>query len=230
MKIADKYSHTTKEKRKLKKLATQTNAEDAFINLCCVLIIRGYYRAIKQERLKQLKDEEDLSDFLAEQIECCCQEGGHPYHIDTDSRDRSQTVDGNLIKGKKRKRYDIKFSTFHTPFNEYAFGLEAKLLIENDVPPKESKTLIDAYISKSGMKKFIDGIYSKKGCMIGYITEGIPTSIISKINIRIKRDTYFTNKSILRKKKPIENYKLHYESIHENLKYPLKHLLLDFVV
>lgn len=228
MKIGDKYSPSHSEKNTLKALAVSSNAEDAFVNLCCQLIIRGYQKVVKSKKIDLNWDEEDISDFLAEQIESCCREGEYPYHIDTDSRDRAESVDGINIKGKKRKRYDIKFSYFSDPRTENAFGIEAKLLIENDTPPKTSTTLIEAYISVKGMRKFIEGVYSKRGCMIGYIIEGSPKAIVQKINERMKADTFYNKAKILTPQKAIEMYSHHYESEHTNLSYPLKHLMLDF--
>lgn len=228
MKIGDKYSPSRSEKSTLKALAVSSDAEDAFVNLCCLLIVRGYQKVLKSKRIDLNWDEEDISDFLAEQIESCCRDGEYPYHVDTDSRDRSESVDGMNIKGKKRKRYDIKFSYFSNPITENVFGIEAKLLIENDTPSKTSTTLIEAYISVKGMRKFIEGIYSKRGCMIGYIIEGSPTAIVQKINERINADEFYKGVKVLIQKEAIEVFKHHYESEHINLDYPLKHLMFDF--
>lgn len=231
MKIGDKFKPTSSEVDKLEEIVSLTNAQEAFANLCCLLIVRGYKKVIKSKKIDLNWDEEDISDFLAEQIETCCREDEYPYHVDTDSRDRDGSVDGIVVKGKKRKRFDIKFSFFSDPKTENVFGVEAKLLIENNFPPKVSKTLMEAYISVKGMRKFVESIYSKPGCMIGYVIEGNPSEIVRKINDCIKSDTFYNSMTVLKQKETLESLEHHYESVHPGSpSSPLKHLILDMTI
>lgn len=205
-------------------VSTSIGVIEAFNNQCCELIIRGYYRVRDSKKVTIKFDEEDISDFLAEQMENYCREECLPYHIDTDSRDRSATVDGVNIKGKKRKRFDIKFSCFSNPGVENAFGVEAKIVTET-----KSSILITAYISEKGMKKFIDSIYSKAGCMIGYVRQGSTKNILKKINDRIAKGDILPKNEQLKNAHFFSGFDYHYESNHFGYKCnPLKHLFLGF--
>ncbi len=228
MKIGEKYKPTSQDKKQLSSIADIAGVQEAFTNLCYILIIRGYKNVVKSKKITSAWDEEDISDFLAEQIEQCCRDESYPYHIDTDSRDRSESIDGVKFKGKKRKRFDIKFSFFSDPKTENVFGVEAKLLIENNMPPKSSTTLLEAYISVTGMRKIIEGKYSKPGCMLGYIIEGTPDGIVKRLNERISGDGFYGKSCTLRKLSSIEGHNHFYESTHKNYnRSPLKHILLD---
>ncbi|MCG3166300.1 MAG: hypothetical protein POELPBGB_02078 [Bacteroidia bacterium] len=226
MGIADKYISTSSEKIEQEDVSSLTDTKDAFGGRCCELILHGYDRVRDSKEVKNNWDEEDISDFLAEHIENYCREHGLPFHIDTDSRDRNASVDGINIKGKKRKRFDIKFSYFSDPRTENIYGVEAKNLTE-----KNSSSLITAYVSDKGMKKFIAGVYRKKGCMIGYIREGDTNNIIGKINARIKEGDILEETEILKSIPLLAKFKHHYESNHLGyIHNPLKHLFLDFTV
>ncbi len=222
MNISRKFIPSESEQLEQKGVSTFIDAAAAFDNKCCELIVRGYQKAIITQRITKAFDEEDISDFLGEQIELYCLEQSIPYHIDTDSRDRHQTVDGVKIKGKKRKRFDIKFSYFSNPQTQNVYGAEAKNLSE-----KNSSKLIADYISEKGMKKFINSIYSKKGCMIGYIREGDTENIFKKINDRIASE-WQTSEQLVNVPL-VEGFNYHYESNHPGYQHnPLKHLLLYF--
>jgi hypothetical protein len=228
LKIGEKYKPTKNDKKQLNSIADLTGIQEAFTNLCYKLIVLGYRKIIKCKKITSSWDEEDISDFLAEQIEQCCRDESYPYHIDTDSRDRSVSVDGIKIKGKKRKRFDIKFSFFSDPKTENVFGVEAKLLIENNMPPKLSTTLLEAYISITGMRKIIEGTYSKPTCMVGYVIEGTPEGIIKKLNDRINKDDFYDKASALKKVNLIDDFEHMYESTHKKyMGSPLRHIFMD---
>lgn len=143
----------------------------------------------------------------------------------------SHELTDEIRQGKKKpisaKRFDICFGNWNTP-KRIEYGVEAKLLIENDFMGRKSKKLIEEYIGEAGMCKYIKHIYKKRGCMLGYVVEGKISNIVNNINNEIENvlgDLQQLSKVNLEKLKHEEIYK----STHNgNLDYPLFHLLLDF--
>lgn len=127
-------------------------------------------------------------------------------------------------------RIDMKYTVWNSNV-EYEYFIEAKNLCENNWKksavdtPVNARELQKRYIS-TGIENFITGRYPN-GCLIGYVMEGDPDKIVTKIN------TLLTEES-----RPKENLTKHshgainyyYNSTHIGSKMPtLHHYLLLFI-
>lgn len=188
-------------------------------------LIYDAYQIIKtKDKISERPDETQISVSLYTALKMlCCNSSwvNCEYHEFTN----------DIVAGKKKpisaKRFDFYFGNWSTP-KKIEFGVEAKLLSENDFMGKKSKFLADEYIGEAGMNKYISGIYKSMGCMVGYIIEGEINVIIDKINNQIKNT--FDAKQILYKESYSKfNHQEIYQSVHkEKLSYTLFHLMLDF--
>jgi hypothetical protein len=128
---------------------------------------------------------------------------------------------------KSSKIYDIYFESWNSQYS-IVYGVEAKVLIENDCMGRDAATLIREYVSNAGMGKYINGIYRQRGCMLGYIIEGKIPYIIQKINARIQKVMAASQCLVpvyLLESQPLEIYKSRHDG---KLDYDLFHLMLDF--
>lgn len=140
-------------------------------------------------------------------------------------------ITDQISRGIKRlitaKRYDIFFESWNSKYS-VVFGIEAKLLIENDFRGRIVSTLVREYVSDTGMGKYINGLYKRRGCMIGYVIEGDIANIVVKINNQIQK--VFSKKQYVKKDISLKyKHKEIYKSQHKGkLNYNLYHLMLDF--
>lgn len=188
-------------------------------------LIYEAYKVIKTpDKTYETPDETQISISLFEALKMLCSNSSWvncEHHEFTD----------DIIAGKKKpifaKRFDIYFGNWSTP-KRIEYGVEAKLLIENDFMGRKSKFLMDEYIGEAGMNKYVNGIYKNMGCMVGYIVEGKINVIIDKINKQI--ESTFGAKQILFKETNSKfSHQEIYKSVHkEKLNYKLYHLMLDF--
>ena len=125
------------------------------------------------------------------------------------------------------KSYDIYFENWYFK-HPIEFGVEAKLLIENNIMNRIASTLVREYVSNAGMGKYINGIYEKRGCMIGYVVEGDIPNIIIKINVQVEK--VMNKKQCLTRDSRLKSkHKEIYKSQHQGkLDYDLYHLMLAF--
>lgn len=188
-------------------------------------LISDAYKIIKTpEKISEKPDETQISISLFAALKMLCSNSSWvscEHHEFTD----------DIIAGRKKsisaKRFDIYFGNWSTP-KRIEYGVEAKLLIENDFMGRKSKFLIDEYIGEAGMNKYISGIYKNMGCMVGYVVEGKINVIIDKINKQIE-STFGATQTLFKENHPDFSHKEIYKSIHqEKLKYALFHLMLDF--
>jgi len=135
-----------------------------------------------------------------------------------------------IRSGKKKaisaKRFDIYFGNWSTP-ERVEYGVEAKLLVENDFMGRKSKKLIEEYVGDKGMNKYISGTYRKRGCMVGYVIEGNISNVVDKINNHIE-SVFDSSQKLLKEQIIMFNHKEVYKSSHNKLGYSLFHLMLDF--
>ena len=188
-------------------------------------LVSEAYKIIKiPDKISEKPDETQISLSLFQALKMLCSNStwaNCEHHEFTDA----------IIAGKEKsisaKRFDIYFGNWSTP-KRVEYGIEAKLLVENDFMGKKSNFLIEEYIGNAGMNKYISGIYKNMGCMVGYIVEGSIDKIIEKINIRV--EIFFdTNQKLLKENSSNFKHSDIYKSIHLNkLKYPMFHLMLDF--
>ncbi len=133
---------------------------------------------------------------------------------------------------KSASRIDFRLTTNWTQVKRrFEFYIEAKNLIEEDCVKKGRKSKLiaksnhDRYI-KTGIDNFVSNKYPQNGCLIGYVLQGDPENIVSKINSILdlsERNSENLKKQICQ----IENLSFYYISSHLNLR-QIKHYLIKF--
>ena len=188
------------------------------------LISQAYTIIKTSEKIYEKPDETQISLSLFKALEILCNNGSW---VHCEHHEFTEEIISGRKKSISAKRFDIYFGNWNSP-KRIEYGIEAKLLIENDFMGKKAKFLVDEYIGDAGMNKYISGIYKNKGCMVGYAVEGGINAIVDKINKQIK--TTFDAKQILSKESHSKfSHKEIYKSVHkEKLNYILFHLMLDF--
>jgi hypothetical protein len=227
LKIGNKYKPSVPEKQEQGIVAEYAAADEAFSNQCCVLIICAHFRIIDEKKLLRTWDEVTITRHLKKHLQRCITEEELRYFVVPEYPEDDEDIDDGLKDASKEVFFDLVFSSF---FNkQHYFGVEAKIVIENNFLKRRATTELAEYISDKGMKKFINGVYKKRGCMIGYVMEGDLPTIANKINDRIKADTFYSGDACLKKKLLVKYFDSYFESIHIGYHAnPLKHLFLDF--
>jgi hypothetical protein len=93
---------------------------------------------------------------------------------------------------KSASRIDFRFTKDWTnQLKRIEFFIEAKNLIENDCLKANRKTNLSAsYLTKryieTGIDNFVSGKYPPKGCLVGYVLNGMPLNIVQKINSNLE--------------------------------------------
>ncbi len=188
-------------------------------------LISEAYQIIRiPDKIAEKPDESQisLSLFVALKMLCC-----NSSWVNCEHHEFTE----DIIDGRKRsisaKRFDIYFGNWSTP-KRIEYGVEAKLLVENDFMGRKLKFLIEEYVGDAGMNKYISGLYKQRGCMVGYIVEGEINKIIAKINKQIE-SIFDTTQKLAKENSSNFIHKEIYKSIHKGkLKYAMFHLMLDF--
>lgn len=112
------------------------------------------------------------------------------------SVDRESYLDGDeiyegLLDPNKSLRIDIKFTTWNSKV-EHFYHIEAKNLAESNFIKPSTNTLVNAESLRKryvevGMGNFISGKYPK-GCLVAYVIQGAPGSIVAKLNVILKSE------------------------------------------
>lgn len=142
--------------------------------------------------------------------------------------DSDEIVSG-IIKAKKAPKIDIRVLLFSSwsQTSKFKYYVEAKNLSQNNWTKENGASVNATYYKKryieTGINNFISHRYPK-GCLLGYIVEGDPNSIVNDINLEL-------SESSLQKKDEILGLKYSYlfESNHElddNSEFDLLHVLL----
>ncbi|HEY4785718.1 MAG TPA: hypothetical protein VIH57_06700 [Bacteroidales bacterium] len=191
-------------------------------------LINEAYCIIKtDEPIDDLPEETTISIALFEALKLITLKKSIPLTITPERHEISDKISLGIEKSISSKRYDIYFENWESK-RRIEFGVEAKLLIENNINNKRASTLIHEYISDAGMGKFINRIYEKRGCMIGYIVEGSIANIVLKINQQVSK-TLSNEQCLVMENNPQYNASEIYKSKHKGkLEYDLFHLMLDF--
>lgn len=191
-------------------------------------LINDAYNAIKTtEPFNENPDEPSISASLFCALKLIAKREIFPVTVVPEYHELTNNIYSGTERPNTAKRYDIYFENWNSK-NPIEFGVEAKLLIENDFKGRAATSLIREYVSDAGMGKYINGIYKKRGCMVGYVVEGDIPAIIIKINKQIEKKF---NKShhLLKDKSSKFKCKEIYKSKHiDNLDYLLYHLMLHF--
>jgi hypothetical protein len=177
-------------------------------------------------------EEENISANFFDYIDKSERAIGLNINISDEHRLYYQNILSGETTAKSASRIDFRLTTNWTlEKRRCEFFIEAKNLIENDCTKKGRKTKINAsenhtrYV-KTGIDSFISDKYPQNGCLIGYVLQGNPENIVSKINSIL--DTSFRNSENLKKQTcHIENLPFFYISKHAAQK-QLKHYLIKF--
>ena len=191
------------------------------------LIYLAYLTIKTPEPIKENPEEPIISANLFYALKLISLREGIPLTVIPEKHEITNEIALGTDSAISSKRYDIYFESWHSKYS-VEYGVEAKLLIENHFMNRVASTLILEYVSNSGMGKYINGIYKKRGCMIGYIVEGSIPNIIIKINTQIEK--VMDKKQCLKKDSRLEfKHKEIYKSKHHGkLDYDFYHLMLAF--
>lgn len=188
------------------------------------LIVDAYQIIKTPDKIYGKPDETQISISLFEALKMLCTNNSW---VNCEQHEFTDDIIAGRKKSISAKRFDIYFGNWNTP-KRVEYGVEAKLLIENDFRGKKAKFLINEYIGDAGMNKYISGIYKSMGCMVGYIVEGKINKIVEKINSQVEI-VFDSNQKLLKENSSRFKHKEIYKSLHkEKLKYSMFHLMLDF--
>lgn len=130
------------------------------------------------------------------------------------------------INPKKARRFDLRILTWDKSNERFRFGVEAKLLAENNFDKKNATNLIKEYVDDAGMGKFIKNLYDPKsysvGVMLGQIINGSVENIKNRINNKI-RNIHSDNECLNK----YNNYYVSKYFDNGNIK-SLHHIFFDF--
>lgn len=207
---------------------TVNSLRDSIALDCINLILIGYEEYINDSDKVLLADEPTISAGLYGKIDdILCTSTKYPYIISPEYPDYTKDFIKGKVRAKKAKRYDFLFMNFEVR-PKAKFGVEAKLLLSKNKGNKKSSKLISEYISNKGMGKYINGIYSKNGLMLGYVLDGNSCEVVDKINVKILKE--YSSQDVLSK---LSEKDFPYNSVictseHSLMSTSLFHVLLNF--
>ena len=206
----------------IKSIAKNVGAGNAFINTCNVLIIKSYNHLILKKNIKPDWEEDTFTANFYTILESLCAEDETPFNIDYQQHQLTSNILSGATRAQTAKKIDIVFSTFGS--NKLSYGIEAKILAENNYLNRNAQHLNREYII-SGIDRFTNNDYNISGCMVGYVMNGNADNVANKINEIFKKEKRV--KECLQGKFEIENYEFCYVSKHRN--FILHHLLLQIL-
>ncbi|MEM7538289.1 MAG: hypothetical protein AAF639_39340 [Chloroflexota bacterium] len=180
--------------------------------------IRNWHENMYTARLivhmEQIRDEEDINLLIDPE----CYQYFQEILAEDNNPDTAPRIDIRLKGGWANR--------------DVYYGMEAKILVETDWQTRDASKLRIRYI-KTGIAHFVQGEYSPviaKSCMVGYVAQGCPQQIVSKIN------SYLDSKN--RSSEKIENrqtindcpdcYTSHHIRMTDGQAIRLQHIMLDF--
>lgn len=200
---------------------------DAFEAQLFELIEKAYSAIKTSEPIGKNVDEPSISISLYEALRNLRVLNSIPVTVTLERVEITDDISSGILKPKSSKKYDIYFENWNSK-SHVEYGIEAKLLIENNFMNKVAKTLIREYVGDAGMQKFINGLYKKRGCMVGYVIEGEVGNIVIEINKEIEK-ILDKNQCLSKDNSKRFNHTDIYKSNHPNkLRYTLHHLMLAF--
>jgi len=200
-------------------------AQIGFQNKCLIVLIDSY-RVMKQENNYSVSWKENALTKLLLSImkkhDICSEwqlEIFREYILD----DYYEDMDAD-----ETPRIDIRFSRWQNQ-QHFEYFIEAKNLCETDWTKEQSQgggTVSSSYqlnrFVNEGISHFISGYYPSNGCMCGYLLQGNPKAIITKLDAVLSKKSLPT----LKPKEPFAEHNLLYEFIYQN--HTLINIFLDF--
>lgn len=190
-------------------------------NHCAEIIEQGYQNYLTDTEKVFAEDETTITAGLYDHIQTIVETDDLPFVVVPEFHQYTAPIKKGKVNPNKAKRFDLHFTNLNYK-PRIKFGVEAKLLAENNTSNKRASFLINEYVEDAGMGKFLNGIYENDGFMLGYILNGKTNLIVGSINSKIT-STY----SI---KEQLNQIKTHYISSYtSNGKVKeLFHIFLDF--
>ena len=166
--------------------------ENSFVQNCLILWGEAF-AFIKANKTVTIDwEEENISALFFDYIDKS--EHAINLHINIFSEYRllNDSILSQEQSAKSASRIDFRFTKDWTnQLKRIEFFIEAKNLIENDCFKAGIKTKVYAHklherYIETGIDNFVSGKYPSKGCLVGYVLEGMPDNIILKINSNLK--------------------------------------------
>lgn len=198
------------------------------VKIDCLNHLSKAYKSLRKSNYKAPNDETSITAKLFDESENLQSSTEFKYTITPERVIFTKDIREGKTKAKTARKFDLCFQNWNTK-NKFIFGIEAKLLIENNFKKRNAAILIKEYVSEKGMSKFINGIYEERGCMVGYILEGSIVNILTNINSEVIR-VYDKAQCLIKNTNKKLNHDEIYTSNHKGkLEYDLYHLILNFV-
>lgn len=191
------------------------------------LIHKAYRRIKTPDPFLDKPDETQISLSLFDALDMIIEQDNLPCFVVPELHEYTEEIRRGKKSTLTAKRYDLCFKSWSTP-RKVKFGVEAKLLIENNSFGRLTATLINEYVSQKGMGKFINGIYKNRGCMVGYVVEGEIATIVERINHRIETILTKDQRLFRDTSKKFQSDELYKSEHTPKLDYTLYHLMLQF--
>jgi hypothetical protein len=159
------------------------NVDAEFEKACLVVVIEAF-KYMKQDKLydltwKETRYSAHLIRYMRKVRDCM----DLRLQIDPEC----YLYQADILGGKKdpdtAPRIDIKILGGWVKENIY-YAIEAKILVAEDWRSRKNYQLRARYI-ETGIDNFVSGRYSPdipRGCVLGYVVQGIPPEIVQKIN------------------------------------------------
>ena len=220
--LNNSFSNSSKQNNVLRK-----NEIFKSVQIECLNHISKAYNSLRLSNYIAKVDEVQITADLFSEATAIPAYSDFRYTISPERPDYIKEIRERKKSPKKARKYDIFFENWDCK-NRISFGMEAKLLIEQNYQSKKPAKLIKEYISDVGMGKYIKGIYEEPGCMLGYILQGDIHNIVEKINSKIVQ-VYDNQQCLTKVKNKNLNHTDVYISLHINkLDYDFYHLMFDF--
>ena len=165
------------------------NVDSDFEQACLWIMTEAFKQMKREKRYVLTWNETRFSACLVGYMRKIRHENDWILRIDPESHLYRE----EMLKGTEdpdtAPRIDIKISGDWVHEDVY-YGIEAKILVENDWRTRDASYLRHRYIA-TGINNFVNGRYSDKidrGCMVGYVIQGSASEIASKINTLLIRD------------------------------------------
>lgn len=164
------------------------NVDKLFIDACLFVLTEAFKRMESGGRYEQDWKETRFSALLIGCMDDVQRDHDLPLRIDPECYQYSQEVLRGQADPDAAPRIDITMSGGWTDRDVY-YGIEGKVLVEEDWGTRRASYLRSRYID-TGIDNFVSGRYSPvvpAGCIAGYIVQGKPSAVASRINRLLKK-------------------------------------------
>jgi hypothetical protein len=151
---------------------------------CISLLVDSYNKVTNKSAFKELT-ENNITAQLIGLIKSNPLRTDLNISINREAYNDTDATYTGIAEADESPRIDMKYTVWNSNV-EFEYFIEAKNVAENNwkkstvTTPVNAKELQKRYIS-TGIQNFITGRYPH-GCLVGYVTEGIPGNIVANIN------------------------------------------------